>query len=95
MQPNDDKYRKLREWDREVYEKTHDPAHTEFYNGFTIEIRLCTGVIMNEQHLYGHKFFIITPDNKIYTNGYAYLDSEHILNEAYNHIDNGEVPEDV
>ena len=95
MQPNDDHIRKLREWTKKNFEErcSTDPI-TEEYNGFTIELRLILESYIPQAPKGGTKFFIITPDGKIYTNGYIYYDTSiEALNAAYEAIDNGEVPD--
>lgn len=96
MQPNNDKIRKLREWDRkDLDEKCSPDAVTEKYNGFTIEIRYLQKSEFPELPTGAIKFFIITPGNKIYTNGYFYKHGDvETYNAAYEAIDNGEVPDE-
>ena len=96
MQPLPDPFKKIREWKREYYEETCNPDVTEQYNGFTVEVRFSCQCHEVDDPVCGNKFFVLTPEGKIYTDGYIYYGgNDKALNAAYEAIDNGKIPEDA
>lgn len=94
IQPPPDPSKKIREWKREYYEETCNPETTEEYNGFTVEVRFSCQCHEVDDPVCGNKFFVITPNGKIYTDGYIYYGGDHkALNAAFEAIDNGEIPD--
>ena len=97
MQPNDQAFREIREWESTHYQNISEPQTTETYHGFTIQIREVCQYREDNHPERGLKFYIITPKDKIYTNGYIYHGPNancQTLNTAYEAIDNGEIPDD-
>ena len=88
-----DIFRKIKEWKYEDYDETGNPEHTEDYNGFRIEVRFSCQCDIYENAECGLKFFVITANNRYFTNSYLYHNQISACNNAYEAIDNGEIPE--
>ena len=88
-----DIFKELKEWSHQDYNETSQSEHTEDYNGFRIEIRFSCFCHIYEDPECGLQFFIITPNNRYFTNSCIYSDIINACNDAYTAIDNGEIPE--